>query len=262
MVKLVNTAIRIKPRKNPKSMISLQSELIKKKLSVPEFKQKYDSLERRVLVNDGTPQAYTTTRRYEDYNTILTRCFPENKIFKDSILHTLLDYARTTKKETIKALDDGAGMGKFLFELKNRWNDIKDATQINTNLETTAISLTPNKVVVPGIDHIIYGNVAKFEPSQKYDFIFSVYGGFHYSVPVLRKEILLKYVYSLNKGGSAIFGFNFNDIYAENFRSQEIITALKKRGFYAEYKFTPHKVVPNNSSYDLPYSYLLVKRLK
>ena len=51
---------------------------------------------------------------------------------------------------------------------------------------------------------IITTNAATFIPKEKYDFIFSIFGGFEYSEN-FQKEIFLKYCYSLNKSGVAIF---------------------------------------------------------
>jgi SAM-dependent methyltransferase len=168
---------------------------------------------------------------------------------------------RKYKKKEINVLDDGAGKGYFLSELKEKWNSLKEKKLVSADLKTTAVSLTKT-FDVKNIDFKKIGDVLNFIPKRKYDLIISVYGGFHYTQAILKKEVLLKYLYSLNKGGVAIFSFNpilLRSNLDKEHRAQVLI-ALKKRGFKADFSYLPtylNKTIP-----DLPQVYLFVERVK
>lgn len=256
---------RVSSKKKPNGMVSLQKDLINKKLTDKALLQRLKSSERKLKVSDKSGR-YTLNRNYGDYNFIFKQIITnhiieKSSVFKRDIISTLSAFERKYKKKEINVLDDGAGKGYFLADLKEKWNSLKERKLVSADLKTTAVSLT-RSVVAKNIDLKKIGNVLNFIPERKYDLILSVYGGFHYTQTPLKKEVLLKYLYSLNKGGIAIFSFNTFLLKTSMGQEQrvQVINGLEKRGFRADFSYLPQKFKKRTP--DLPDVYLFVERVK
>lgn len=120
----------------------------------------------------------------------------------ENMLDYLIEKYKKTKR-TLHILDDGAGEGYFLKELKEELNNKK------IPCTTTAVCLS-DKISDWNNKHItvkIIGDAKDLELTNKYDLITSYYGSIHYSIPAIRDEIIKKYAFSLNKNGIAILRF-------------------------------------------------------
>ncbi len=266
MKKKLTSNQKLKKKKEiSNGMVSLQKDLISKKLKDKEVYQRLKKSTENLKINDKSGR-YFLNRKFKDYNLIFSKIlnneiFNTSSVLKQDIISTLSALERKYKKKEINVLDDGAGKGYFLSELKEKWNSLKEKKLVSADLKTTAVSLTKT-FDVKNIDFKKIGDVLNFIPKRKYDLIISVYGGFHYTQAILKKEVLLKYLYSLNKGGVAIFSFNpilLRSNLDKEHRAQVLI-ALKKRGFKADFSYLPtylNKTIP-----DLPQVYLFVERVK
>lgn len=239
-------------KEKPNGMVALQKELIQKKLKQDKIRYSYFEQEAYNRSKDRT-SGYVLDRNYANYNTIFNRLFSSHKILKRDIVHTLRVMAYRHKKKKISVLDDGAGKGYFLAQLKEKWNALKKEGKVKASLETTAVTLSSKTIALKNIDEIKKGNVANFLPTKKYDLIISVYGGFEYTIPEIQKEVLLKYCYSLNKGGVGVFGIEFTLLP----KITSIQNAFEKRGF----KFDLMSMKKNIFE-KLPSNYLVIERVK
>ncbi len=263
LTKFSKKPVSLKEKAN--GMVSLQKDLIFKKLKDKDILARLKVSEKKLKESDKSGR-YILNRKYDDYNfifkKIITSSILENSsVFKRDIISTLSAFERKYKKKEINVLDDGAGKGTFLSELKEKWNSLKERKLVSADLKTTAVSLT-RSVVAKNIDFKKIGNVLNFMPERKYDLILSVYGGFHYTQTSLQREVLLKYLYSLNKGGLAIFSFNtflLKTSMGKEHRSQ-VISGLEKRGFRADFSYLPLEYKKRTP--DLPDVYLFVERVK
>jgi hypothetical protein len=176
--------------------------------------------------------------------------------FGTSILDALQRIAKP--RQIMRLLEDGAGEGVFLGELKQRLSAIGIST------ETTALSLASNEKLSEKkksgkIDNIRIGNAEFFIPAKPFDAIFSLYGSINYADPGIQKEHLLKFAHSLKRNGLMLVGL---DIELPGFRVSfldEITRAFEKQGFFARfYKYSEDR----SEKRTLPHWILIVKRLK
>ncbi|NCP71980.1 hypothetical protein GW835_01125 [archaeon] len=263
-----------KLKTNPKSetkkeisngMVSLQKDLISKKLKNKEISQRLKFSLNKLKKSDRSGR-YILDRKYKDYNLIFKQILNntvslKSLVFRRDIISTLKMIEQKYKKKEINVLDDGAGRGYFLSQLKEKWNTLKKEKKVSADLKTTAVSLTKS-FSTKNIDFKKIGNVINFIPERKYDLIISVYGGFHYTQTPLKKEVLLKYLYSLNNGGVAIFSFNpiLLRTNLDKEHRMQVLKALEKRGFKADFSYLPSNF--KKKSPDLPQVYLFVEREK
>jgi len=258
------------PRSRPKKfgMEKIQQRLIEKKIKDPAI-----SLHKRTKINacmsselitgENDYRIYSRNRGYPEYNNMIKYLELGEELKNKPILDIIGEYSIKNKKKVIRVLDDGAGRGVFLTDLKEMWETYRKIGRISSELKTTAIVLNKKDLNRAKIDNVYEGDVSEYLPKEKYDFIFSVFGGFAHSTSYLQREILLKHLFSLEKGGYGFFGFftehkrRYTDIFVKK---------LNKMGFQAEYhnykiswdveKRT--KLVEEN----LPKEYLIVKRIK
>ncbi len=141
------------------------------------------------------------------------------------------------KKRFIRILEDGAGNGRFLQRIKAM------LAGKGVKCEATAVVLgkplgLETKNARTTIDRIVECPAEAFIPSGPYGFIVSVAGSIAHANPKLVKPQLLKYLYSLEKGGIALFNFEFSD-FAHRFDSKrakkDILEHLKKLGFEGKF---------------------------
>lgn len=252
-------------RENIDPLVSLQRKIIERKLKDKEILKRLKVSEKKLKVSDKSGQ-YILDRKFADYNFIfkelvISPTIERSSAFKKEIISTLSYLERKYKKSEINVLDDGAGKGYFLAELKEKWNSLKERKLVSADLKTTAVSLT-RSLVAKNIDFKKIGNVLNFIPERKYDLILSVYGGFHYTQKALQREVLLKYLYSLNKGGLAILSFDTFLLKTSMGKAhrEQVIEGLKKRGFRADISYIPLELKQINKN--LPDVYLFVERVK
>ncbi|MDD4983341.1 MAG: class I SAM-dependent methyltransferase [Candidatus ainarchaeum sp.] len=159
------------------------------------------------------------------------RCFLDyNNLFKlvlDEPLYGFLVRMAQGKKK-LKVLDEGAGFGLFLLDLK----EMLEKEGIDT--DTTAVVLKKHSLLDTyhkdgKVDHVYVGRSEFFLPDRNYDVIFSLYGGIHYTLSEFKKQILVKYASALNRGGVALIGADLIGIRTPLFEQMKI--AFRKRGF-------------------------------
>ncbi len=251
------------PKSKPKKfgMEEIQQKIINKKLSNRYIHTKNDNRIFNVLLEDyklqvncGNKTGYSNSRTYFDYNLLLNSVYKT----KTTILERIATYAKLQNKKVIKVLDDGAGKGNFLGALKKIWKYHTNKNHIKTKLETNAIVLNSKEVNKTNqIDNIYSGDISEFNPKQKFDFIFSVYGATTYTITELRTEVFLKHLYSLEKGG---YGFFSTPIEINNDKMNQIILNLKKRGFIAKYHDLKNDFSLNEKNQ--PTKMIVIQRIK
>ena len=102
------------------------------------------------------------------------------------------------------------------------------------------------------IDEVVLGPAENFIPEKPFDAIISLFGSIHYTLSSLRKEHLLKFAYSLKKGGLMLIGFEPLEEPFSTAMRKGIERSFAKRGFEAEFFLTKDSI--------LPYWILFVKR--
>jgi|GEM_PF-1905167 len=257
---------RSKPKKF--GMENIQKKLIEKKLKNPLIKMKRDLKLTRCIFTElfaggSDPSHYVRIRGYTEYNNMIKYLHLGGELKNKTILYILREYANKNNKKIIKVLDDGAGRGVFLTSLKEMWATFVKNDPTSPKLKTTAIVLDENDLHKAKMDNVFVGDVCDYIPKEKFDFIFSVFGGFAHSTPQLQREILLKHLYSLEKGGYGFFGFfsehkkEYTDIFTRK---------LNQMGFDAKYYTFKQENNPGINSIiikeNLPKEYLVVKRIK
>jgi len=158
---------------------------------------------------------------------------------------TLIEFIKLRfKKNKLTILDEGAGLTIFLKEIKALL--IKESI----NVETTAITLTPEVTKKnSNVDVLIKQDTLKFKPSKSYDLIFSVFGGVHYNLKDLDKNLVLKLSHSLSKNGVFFLGLNR----LSDFRGKEKPVP--------DYFFTNIKKSFNKNGFDIEYESILANVL-
>ena len=188
---------------------------------------------------------WNSSRGYTAYNDLfgglLGNFFGEPRMNLESALARL---AETRGKRGITIVDDGAGRGDFLSQIKRRLEGkgLKAraiALTLHTNKELRA--LEKNKV----IDKVVEGKAEEYLPAKEADAIFSLYGSISYAMPAIRKDHLLKFATSLGKGGFMCVGFALEKGLSASpigKRRMQIETemmgverAFEKRGFRAKF---------------------------
>jgi hypothetical protein len=162
------------------------------------------------------------------------RCFLDyNNLFGCILNESLYDFLVRLgrRKKKLSVLDEGAGFGLFLLDLKEMLAKEGIAT------DTTAVVLKKHTLLDTyqkdgKVDHVYVGRSEFFLPDRKYDVIFSYYGGIHYALSEIKKQILIKYASALNRGGVALIGADLIGIRTPLF--EQMKTAFRKRGFEIE----------------------------
>jgi SAM-dependent methyltransferase len=190
-------------------------------------------------------------REYSDYNQLFRR-------FLGADITEFIQKMSVGLKRPIRILDDGAGYGFFLNELK------KNLSSLGVSSHTTALVLDATDVLKElvrkkYVDELYEGPAEYYLPKEEYDLIFSLYGSIHYTQSTFAREILLKYCRSLSKGGYAVIGLTiplstiFNIVRVRD----AVKNSLNKQGFQADFY---ESGVPWDSN--LPSIVLIVKRIR
>ncbi len=242
-------------KKIPKGgMAELQVREIYKKLRTQEIRKKYvkynAKIRKRYIPGDGfKPLKWNKNKGLQEYNYIFKSLFKEKN---------LIEFINANfKHKKLRIMDEGLGEGKFLQEIKKELQSkyIVETTGITIDPSDTKLSSTKNidHIIVNPIERMKYENGTKsIVPDKKQDLIFSTYGGFQYTLDELKKNVLLKTAYSLNKEGCAFITFTKTDLTLTEpfdylrtiiFRKKlnkfydEVKVAFKKRGFQFEHQF-------------------------
>lgn len=159
-----------------------------------------ESLEQKNSIVSG----WANTRGYDSYNLDFKILTLSKKTKKPVNISDFLVEKYKQTKQPLQILDDGAGQGNFLAEIKKMMQEKGIPTK------TTAVSLsdkiaTKNKTY---IDRNVVGDAINLNLNIKYDLITSYFGSISYSIPTLRNDIMKKYIFSLNKNGIALFRFS------------------------------------------------------
>lgn len=155
-----------------------------------------------------------------------------------------------TKNCPFRILEDGSGHGVALEELntvlkKYGMNTIVTATSLKTNPQLEHLKKEGK------INSIVTGNAEFFVPTKPVDAIISVAGSLQHNIPMITKNHLLKYAYSLKRGGILLMSFHPGWLYAKGLYSRKqpvkfmngVLNSLKKKGFEAV-------IYPNPSEYN------------
>ncbi|MEW6295312.1 MAG: hypothetical protein AB1467_03370 [Candidatus Diapherotrites archaeon] len=199
-------------------------------------------------------------RSYFDYNSFFYQALGT------TIVEALAKMQRKKGKPLI-ILEDGSGTGRALEELKLRLLEKKVPNK------TIALSLFPDDALMARkaggkIDEVIIGPAEHYVPKKPVDAIISTRGSIAYTAPFIRKDHLLKFAYSLKKGGIMMVNFEVpkelkptkKESFSIQFKKIDFQSTLKgierafeKRGFKA--KFYPQTETLNTYI-------LIVRRIK
>ena len=144
------------------------------------------------------------------------------------------------KGRKMVVVDDGAGQGNALAGIKERLEKLG----IGCEAVALAFETSPEleeKVKAGKIDRVVAGPAERFVPKKQVDAVVSYYGSVHYTLEDLKREHLLKFAYSLRKGGLLLVGFDSNRggrvsaeaVFEERRMQRAIVRAFEKRGFRA-----------------------------
>ena len=216
-------------------------------------------------------QAWHRDRLYEEYDVIFRGGLSDFFGKKTTIRNVFLMLSNGGKKE-ITILEDGAGDGKFLSTAK------QNLTREGIKCRTIALSLHKNQKLKEAekrglIDKAVKGMAEFYLPKKPVSMVVALFGSTAYTLQSLRKDHVLKFALSLEKGGIMMVGFRFFSgkisrldviskglsAYPIDERRLDIETemagverAFQKKGFRAKfYKF-------NNYMLEAPPNYILI----
>ncbi len=178
---------------------------------------------------------WETRRGIGLYNETLSSL---KSFFKNNSIHGIEDIASSIprgKNSVLRVLDDGAGDGRFLEELKQKML----SKNIPTN--TVALSLTKNPKLLEQkrqktVDEVFVGLAEKWVPEKPFDLIVSFFGSINYAIPGLQKDHLLKFAHSLKKGGVMIARLDLPEPIQRK-AIAGIEKSFEKRGFKARFYY-------------------------
>ncbi|MFA5745861.1 MAG: hypothetical protein WCX73_00805 [Candidatus Pacearchaeota archaeon] len=207
---------------------------IKDKLTDKKILEEYDIRKEIITTNESKDRDFihpSWDRHLESYQALfriisLHRSFQSSGKWKYTNLLDFLKDKYTQTRKPLEILDDGAGHGNFLAELKELLNNNKIPSK------TAAVSLSDKLSPANSkkIDRKIIGDVTDLKLNKKYDLITSYFGSLNYLPLEIRNEIIKKYVLSLNKNGIAVFRFTeYND--GKYKQTLKFLSILKKVGF-------------------------------
>lgn len=223
-----------------------QQNVLNKKLKNSLIKEKLAHLKNRHYLRNET---FPKNRGYKEYNFAFRNLLDGRPLFK-------YINKRFKGKKQISILDEGAGLARFLKEIKDLF--LKKGKKI----ETTAITLTPGvlKENTPHLNYLHKKESQQFMPNKKYDVILSLFGGFHYNIKELDRNTVLKFAHSLSENGVMFIGIN--RFGSERYEASEKVflnlkRAFEKNGFTVKYKYDIE-----NATRKLPFYIFRIERLK
>jgi hypothetical protein len=239
-----------------------------KKLGGPEYYRKRTKQLRRKTKRKWYSGFFQEKgRHYEQYN----------KLFSVGLGCSIVDALVGLGRKKLTIVDDGAGKGHFLAELKPMLKE--------KGIESETIALSVSRRLTLWmkkkkglIDEVFLKDAAEFVPKKPVDAIFSFFGSISYIEDLVRKEHVLKFAHSLRKGGIMAVGLNVVRVMGESragdihrglsrdpidrimsleTEMKGIERAFEKRGFEAS--FVPSGL-PSRKAY--PNWMLILKRVK
>lgn len=179
----------------------------------------------KTIIERDKEKDWPIERNLQEYN----KCF-EVALKKTGLGTDLVDilkkrYQKT--KEPVFVLDLGAGQGNFLAELKkilltNKIPSKLESLSLIDNISPENKTLVDKKYLVSAIDQKL---------TKKYDLIVDVYSAINYEFNSVKKNLILKYAYSLKKGGTLLIA----GVYKSPESKKNILAHLKKQGFNAAF---------------------------
>ena len=213
---------------------------------------------RQLLAHDINTERYVDDRDYDDYAKVfgpaLTKFFGSRKILKfKKVLELIM---RGDKNPVI--IEDGAGRGAFLHAIKPKLKrlgispkTIALALPAEGSLTTDILKLREES---GSIDKVVLGPAELFVPKEKANVIISLVGSMNHTIDEYRKDNLLKFAYSLKRGGLMMVAFA-KDTHGPGFL-EGVKRSFYKRGFDAE--FYDFNLGPKDS----PKTVLIAVRMK
>lgn len=225
---------------NPK--VKEQQNVINKKLQNPKIKEK---LQKVLNIPRHRFEFYVKERNYNDYNHTFKKLL-NNK--------SIVDFIKTRfKSKNISILDEGAGKTIFLRDIKKLL--MKEGIDSHTTAITLSKEVTRKNT---DVDLLVKQKTQEYLLNRKYDLIFSVFGGIHYNIFELNKNVVLKLAHSLSEKGVMFIGVN-RFTYSEKFTLEQIVKniskTLNKNGFDLKFSY-----VPQNIHYKLPVFIFKIER--
>ena len=207
-------------------------------------------------LKNNTSKNWEAQRGFENYSKVfgpfLADFLGKNKGHvinsRGELEHILASYfILKMKRKNIEVLEDGAGSGIFLTELKRllSYSDIK--------IKSTALNLENNKNIEIArknrlINEVEIGNATKFIPKKEIDLFVSLYGSIYYMFDPAAKDHFLKFAHSLKPGGLMLVGLGYKSHHSTikqkgllnyQMQAEQIERALEKRGFKAKFYYNP-----------------------
>jgi hypothetical protein len=232
-------------RKNTTHKIGRIIKSVKRTLKDPEIRIHFKE-NNHLSLHSSKTNSWISNRNAWQIGLVFENIFNQNFISHLKKYHT--------KKDPIKIFDDGAGQGILLDQLK------RTAEKEGYKVETTGIvkSIKEKEALKKKVNKAIVGNTTTYAPKENYDYIFSTLGGYNYTIYELRKPTLLKYAYSLKKGGIALFGFHYHTE-VEKEEISELLEKLNASGFRA-YTRKP-EINEEYYKLNMPKDYIVIKRM-
>jgi hypothetical protein len=242
-------------------------ERVRRSFKDPKVRN-YDAVKRLKMkkLATGTTESHTwgtivskpwkTGRNYWDYNKAFEEALHSMDL-GDDVVSALRKIPRGNRTP-LRVLDDGAGQGVFLEELSRKMK------RFGIEVHSTAVSMHNTEELNERVQRGVLREVVRqrgefYIPTKKYHAIFSHIGTLNYTINALKKDTLLKYANSLQKGGLLFVGFVYrrkpNDETSSGIANtgglsehpkqpreikiedevRGIETALRKRGFEARF---------------------------
>ena len=198
---------------------------------------------------DKSVDSWNTVRRYGDYNYY----------FKHVLGTDIKDYIslKLKNKKNFSILEDGVGRGFFLNDLKKKFNK-NELSKIS--FDGVVIDKSDVKKSIAKHIKLHTGLIENIKFTKKYDLMFSLYGSISYTL--FHKDVLLKYLNHLKKGGILFLGYV--DMYAHRRITNDFVSelkiALKKRGYEVKYQKFENLLSPLAN--DMPPNMFLIKKIK
>lgn len=208
------------PIKASNHFTRLIKSVLDKKHETASHKQYIKSIIERDKVKD-----WPITRGLQEYNNCFDVALKKTGLGTDIFDYLQRRYLKT--KEPVTVLDLGGGTGYFLADLKKLFN----SQQIPSKLESLSLhdNLSPESKRLIDKKHIISAVDQKL--TKKYDLIVDVFSAINFEFDSVKKNLILKYAYSLKKGGTLLIA----GIYKSPESKINILAHLRKQGFNAAF---------------------------
>lgn len=179
----------------------------------------------KILSEKDKFQEWPIKRNLQEYNDCFSVALQKLRLGKDIPDYLKRRYLKT--KEPVTVLDLGGGTGYFLADLKKLFN----SQQIPSKLESLSLhdNLSPESKRLIDKKHIISAVDQKL--TKKYDLIVDVFSAINFEFDSVKKNLILKYAYSLKKGGTLLLA----GIYKSPESKNNISAHLRKQGFEASF---------------------------